>query len=790
MASNIGIFVCGCRGAISDVIDMARLEEELAKLKKSIGARAVHPWLCGPAGREYLRKVVADNGLDCIIIAGCPAAVSGDLADGAGLVPGMVLGLDIREGCAYPHRREPREALRKAVNLIRMWTARARLAEPLARVTRPGVREAVVVGGGLTGMTAALDLAEAGVAVTLIEKEAFLGGNTVRLASVFPRMCDARCGITHLYQRMQETGGVKIMTLSRIESLEGSAGRYVASVVTAPRYVNGLLCNGCGKCAEACPVEVEDEYNFGLARRKAIHRPDPFDPEQSYLIDRQFCPDGCDLCSRVCESGAVDLNREETRTGIRFGSAVVSTGWTPYPAERIRGLGYGIYPDVITAMQMERLLAGDGPTGGRVICPGSGAGPERVVFIQCAGSRDVNHQQWCSAVCCTASIKQALNIKERNPRCRVYIFYNDIRTPGEYEELYVRAQEAGVLFVRTSPAEVTASPSGGLKIIGEDTLMGRVFEIAADLVVLATGITPAGCGFAWPEGQREKREELWDRYGLVSGGGFHTGHKQCFPLEAAAGGIYFAGCCQEPMDMASSVRSALAASGRVLKTAGANVLIPPYVAVVDRAGCDRCKRCVEECPYGAFYIDEQGYPVVDELFCRSCQICMGSCPRQCIIPQGFNIRQQAAMIGAKIRGSSPEEPVAVAFVCENDAYHAVLGAGRRGLTYPANIHVVPVRCIGSVNMVLIKDGISAGIDGFMLAGCKSGECHYVSGSDLAEERLGNIRDTLVEMMLDPDRIKFLRAGIGDAELFAGEAASFIERLKEMGPNPFKNAVVI
>jgi heterodisulfide reductase subunit A/quinone-modifying oxidoreductase subunit QmoB len=244
------------------------------------------------------------------------------------------------------------------------------------------------------------------------------------------------------------------------------------------------------------------------------------------------------------------------------------------------------------------------------------------------------------------------------------------------------------------------------------------------------------------------------------------------------------------MDMASTVKSALAASGRILRTGRREVPVSPLVAAVNRPGCDKCKRCLEECPYGVYHLDPEGYPVPDGLFCRACQICPGSCPRQCIVPQGFGIKQQMAMIGSRIKEISPGEPLVIAFMCENDAYPASREAGRRGIGYPANVHIIPVRCIGSVNMVLIKDGISLGIDGFLLAGCRSGECHYITGADLAEERVKNIKDTFLDMAMEPDRIKFVRLGISEAGTFAKEAGEFVDRLRQLGPNPLKTAVIL
>lgn len=790
MAQNIGIFVCGCRGQVSDVINPALMEKELAKLKKRVGLRVVHTWLCGDGGQELIKNGILQNGLDCVVLAACPHTVNGgvfgNLASRCGLSGEMFFRIDIREGCAYPHREKPDEAFRKAANLIRMWVARARLAKPFEPLTAAGNRETAVIGGGLAGLTAALDLAEAGISVTLIERDSCLGGNVARLNKIFPRMCDAGCGVTYLYNRILETGRVSIKTLTEVKTIEGSAGRYTATLATTPRYVREGACTGCGKCIEACPVEVADSYNFNLGKKKAIRNSYPLDQAGTPIVDRNHCPDGCRDCSLICPAGAVDLDQKAGESRIQFGSAVVATGWEPYPLEKIQRFGFGKLPDVISNMQMERMASEDGPTGGKILCPGSGREVRRVVFIQCAGSRDVWHQRWCSAVCCTASIKQAMYIKEKMPKCHVYVLYNDIRTPGEYEELYMGAQRAGVVFIRTSPAEIELESSGALKITAEDTLMRRIVEMHADLVVLAAGVTPSGGGVEVNAGRTDSEAAC----GLTGAGGFHTGHKQCFPLETANQGIYYAGCCQEPMDMANTVKSALAAAGRVIKTGGSTVSVSPFAVVVDRSGCDKCKRCLEECPYGVYYLDEQGFPVPDALYCRGCHVCIGSCPRQCVVSQGLDIKQQIAMVGAKIKETAPGEPLVVAFMCENDAYPAAIEAGGRGLSYPPNIHIIPVRCIGSVNMVLINDGISVGIDGFLLAGCQSGQCHYISGSDRAEERLNNIKDTFRDMMMDRERVKFLSLGIGGGRHFAEEADAFVERLRQLGPNPFKEALMV
>ena len=496
MAGKIGIFVCGCRGVVSDVVDPAAVADGLQKVKKLVGDKQYSHWLCGPGGRELLQQSIKANGLDCVLIAGCPEHVHRDyfreVVASAGLPAEMVLRLDIRESCALPHHDNPTAATQKAINLIKMWNGRAKLTGPYQPVKLSGNREVMIIGGGLAGLSTAAILSEAGKKVVVIEKEPYLGGQVARLNKVMPRMCDAACGVTYLMNRLLEGGRVNILTRSEIISVSGSSGRFSVVVRTEPRYVSNS-CNGCGTCAEVCPVVIPDEYDHGLSTRKVVFAPRPLDPLGTYLVDRAICPPGCSICAGACPAGAIDLDAVAREHLLHIGGMVVATGCADYDVARVKRLGFAKHAGVITSLQMERLMAPSGPTGGNLLNPGTDRPVQRVAFIQCAGSRDRAYQPWCSTVCCAVTVKQALDVKDILPEAVVYVFYTDMRTPGEYEDLYVAAQEVGVVFVRMNPAEVAPIPgSEDLVVRGEDTLSGQILEVPCDLVVLATGLAPRG----------------------------------------------------------------------------------------------------------------------------------------------------------------------------------------------------------------------------------------------------------------------------------------------------------
>jgi quinone-modifying oxidoreductase subunit QmoA len=398
----------------------------------------------------------------------------------------------------------------------------------------------LVVGGGISGLTAAIEAAEAGSEVFLVEKAATLGGRVARMYRYFPKLCPPACGLEITLKRVRTNPQIHVLTLAEVTSIRGEPGDLEIQLQIAPRYVNDR-CTACGDCVAVCPAERSDDLNYGLASTKAIYLPMKQGYPMRYVIDRTACPAGCEKCVPVCAPKAIELDMKPQNLTLRVGSVVVATGWQPYDASKLAELGFGDHKDVISNVMMERLAAPDGPTQGRITRPSDGKPPAHVTFVQCAGSRDEKHLPYCSAVCCLASLKQATYVREQLPDAQVRMLYIDVRTPGRYEDFYTRVDaDPNIVLSRGKAARVSDAGNGKLVVHAEDTLTGTPVEVETDLVVLATGMQPSGLGSL--QGTLEP-----------DGAGF-------LKLDPRRSGIRATGCAHRPGDVMSSVEDATGAA--------------------------------------------------------------------------------------------------------------------------------------------------------------------------------------------------------------------------------------
>jgi len=515
---------------------------------------------------------------------------------------------------------------------------------------------------------------------------------------------------------------------------------------------------------------------------------------------------------------AVDIKSNGDVKSERAGSIVQATGWVPYDANKLDNLGYGKFKDVVTNVEMEEMAA-----AGKIARPSDGKEVKNVLFVQCAGSRDPEHLPYCSSVCCLVSLKQAAYVKEQDPEAVNYILYKDVRTVGQAEDFYRKSQNDGGIFIRGTVSDVGES-GGKLYVEADDELLGEKVKVEElDLVVLAVGMVPAAKPEVTPRIKAPADAEGADEEGMIevvpdSGFfgtpalhldyrqgpelptlkyGFPDSHFICFPYETRRTGIYAAGCVRKPMETARAIDDATGAAMKAIQCAEATA---QGIAVHPRAGdmsypefamqrCTQCKRCTEECPFGAINEDEKANPLPNQTRCRRCGICMGACPERIISFKNYSVGMIGNMLKAiEVPEEDEEKPRVLALVCENDAYPALDMAGIKKMKWSPYIRFVPVRCLGSVNLVWVADAMSRGIDGILLLGCRHGDdyqCHFIKGSELAETRLSKVSETLDRLALESARVKYVEVSITDYDKIPGIIDEFMEAIEEVGPNPYK-----
>ena len=708
MERQIGVYLCdGC--GIGTTLNTKQLSEALADTPQ-VKIIACHPVLCSQEGTDIIRSDLSARNLDGIVIGACSPRVKTNIFKFGEIQTERV---NLREHVVWCSESDNEDTRMMAEDYLRISLVKlmnTRLPEPF--ILENINADILVVGGGITGITAALEGAKAGYNIILVEKEARLGGWMSRLYKQVP----VSEPYTELIQplvydkikELQQYPNIKILVSAIIKEIKGQPGDFKVTVADG--------------------------------KEKNIHA----------------------------------------------GSIITAMGWKPYDAATLTGLGYGKYRDVITGVELEEMAQ-----NGAIRLPSCGKIPQKVLFVQCAGSRDPDHLPYCSSYCCAASLKQVRYIREINPQSFIYLIYKDIRTPGLEEAFYSEIQKDELLFLTKGEVQNIEESNGRLLVKSVNTLLGEEILMEVDMVVLATGMTPADTS------------ELNLAYRLGKGlptlkYEFSDSHFICFPYETRRTGIFAAGTIRAPMN---SVACEEDASGAVMKAIRCIESVRQGIASEPRAGdksfpelymdrCTDCKRCTEECPFGSYDETPKGTPLPNTNRCRRCGICLGSCPERVINFQDCSINSVSQMIKViSMPGEFEDKPRILAFVCENDAYPAFDLTGINRLKYSPFIRIIPVRCIGSVNKVWISDALSAGFDGILQIGCKPGDnyqCHFIHGSELTRTRSDNIRETFETMMLEPERIKTVFLEITEYHKLPQVINDYVEEIKLIGPNPFKS----
>ena len=652
MASNnggqprIGVFVCHCGMNIAGTVDVARVVAELKDYPGVVHAED-YIFMCSEPGQELMRRTIREHALSGVINANCTPSLHERTfrraAAAEGLNPYFVEIANIREQCSWPHAGDKEAATVKAIAIVKTAVEKLRYNLALTPTATPLSRRALVIGAGIAGIRAALDIASGGYQVVLVEKDAAIGGHTRQLAGTFPSLERPDLLIASPIAEAVQHPLIRLYTCSEVEEVAGYVGNFTVRIRRRATSIRAADCTACGLCVERCPVELPSDFDRGLATEKAIRVPSsdvlPFQPAIDRAACRHFIDGSCHACQEVCPTGAVDFTGEDTIVEESVGAIVAATGHELLSPERTPTFPHD--PDVIDGLQFERLLSPTGPTGGEVVRPSDGRVPKQVVFISCVGSRDPEHGvPYCSRICCMYIAKQALLYRRAVPDGQAYIFYREMRSDAKGFEEFVQSamDEGGILYLRGDVSRVFRD-GDRIRVWGTDTLIGKNVEVAADLVVLARAIVPRPSTVELAR----KLNTATDAHGFLT-----EAHLKLRPVESLTAGIYLAGTAQWPRDLPDTISSASAAASKVLSLFSRDELLrEPTIAWVDEETCTGCAQCLASCAYQAITLDERTKLAhVNAALCEGCGACSVTCPSKAMQHKNWTARQFFAMIDA------------------------------------------------------------------------------------------------------------------------------------------------
>jgi len=767
---RIGIFVCECGGNIGDVVDVKSVVDTV-KNWEGVAVAKQHKYLCSKPAQEMIIEAIKKNNLDRVVVASCTPRMHlptfQNVLERAGLNPYMLEFVNIREQSSWVHGpHASAEATRKAISLIRGGYERSFELEPLKTISEKGSREILIVGGGIAGITAALELGYLGYKVYLVERKPSIGGNMAKLTKVFPTLDCAQCILT---PRMAEVGrnpNVNLLTYAEVQEVSGRPGNYKVKVFMKPRGVDVEKCRSCGVCAKVCPVTVPDEFNEGLAQRKAAYIEFPQAVPSAYAIDFDAC-NKCRKCEQLCPAKAINIDDQGKVVELNVGAIILATGYQLYDAEKLEIYGYGTYKDVITMMELERLTSATGPTGG-FVKRADGSDVRKMAIVLCAGSRDKNYIPYCSRICCMYSLKQAFVLKKMLG-IDVTIYYIDIRATGKgYEDLYWRDQEAGVLFIKGKVAEIYKNNANGkLVVLAEDTLTGEMREDEYDMVALATPMVP-------PAGLRELADKM--KVSIGEDGFITEKHPKLDPVDSLVAGIFACGCTLSPKDVRDTVSDGLGAAAKAaLFLKSEYVTTSPEKAYVIEDLCNGCQACVPVCPVNAITMVE-GKAKIDPFQCTGCGACIPACPQEAIDFKNATTKQILATLRGVLAEKQAGEVRIIAFVDKNVGYTGMDFLGLDRTNYPENIRIVAVPSTAILGLKHILYAFAHGADGILV----------IEGSEEIDEkftkkRIIDMGRELAKYGIESMRVRYSYVPLPVYKKAAELFTMFTDRIKKFGP---------
>ncbi|MBQ3118607.1 MAG: CoB--CoM heterodisulfide reductase iron-sulfur subunit A family protein [Clostridia bacterium] len=659
---RVGVFVCWCGSNIAGTVDVAAVAEAL-KNEPGVVFSTDYQYMCSQAGQDIIKNAIAEHNLTGIVVCSCSPrmheATFRKTAAAAGLNPYMVEIANIREQCSWVHK-DMTTGTEKAIILGKAAVAKVNLNTPLTPGESPVTKRALVIGGGIAGIQTALDIADAGFPVDIVETKPTIGGKMAQLDKTFPTLDCAACILTPKMVDVAQNEKIRIFSYSEVEEVGGFVGNFDVKIKKKARYVKEDICTGCGACVDKCPMKKNpNEFNLGMDNRPAIYIPFAQAVPKVATIDPNACnmlKNGkCGLCARVCAAGAIDYTQKDEIIEEKYGAIVVATGFNPISMEKFDEFAYNQSKDVITSLEFERLTNAAGPTAGHLERPSDGKSPKTIVFVQCVGSRcdacSEKGKEYCSKICCMYTAKHAMLTRDKYPDTDVYVFYIDVRTPGKnFDEFYRRAvEEFGVKYIKGMVGKVT--PEGDkLKVQASDLLSNKQLHIDADLVVLAAAIEP----------DKSARPLATMLTASMDTNDFFTeAHPKLRPVESPTAGVFLSGACQGPKDIPETVSQAGAAASKVIGLLAKDKLTGnPCVAHSNELMCNGCSSCERVCPYGAITYEDKEFRMpnrttkirrvasVNPAVCQGCGACTVACPSGAMDLKGFANSQIIAEVDA------------------------------------------------------------------------------------------------------------------------------------------------
>ncbi|MFX1520846.1 MAG: hydrogenase iron-sulfur subunit [Promethearchaeota archaeon] len=791
----IGLALCDCFGKFADILDLDSIEQSMCDAGKF--SAIIRKWdLCMPSGLETLKQFIAENNLDRIVIAACSPKVYEPafkkLIEDLGLNKYSSLAMvNLDTHVVRVHKRIPKEATEKAKTLILAAVAKLEMAEDIEKIRINIQPNTLIIGGGIAGETAAQELTDLGFDVTLVERRPSIGGRMLQLGTVYPTddcsLCVRSSGFVGydiggprrcFYRgKLGTLDKLEILTNTEVKDVKGQVGNFKVTLEKKPRYVNDR-CINCNKCAEVCPVEIPNDFDFGLSKRKAIYRPFPQSIPPYYVIDPNVCLfEKCAKCVEICPTNAINLNEKSEKMEKAFGTIIMATGFEEYDAKKLN-YGHDIFPDVVTQLQLARMLDPTGPSFGEPYRPSNQEMPQKIVMIQCAGSRDEAHMPYCSNACCMIALKHSIMIKEKHPEIDITICYMDIRPVGKnYEEYYRKARELGVVFLRGKPSYVVDDQrTEKLLVEVENTLTGEFNILESDLVALSMAMVPS-------KGSAEVAKMLGvelDEYGFIQ-----PLDPKVRPVETNVAGIFATGCTITPMDIPTTMTYSGTASIRAAKLMQTREMEKDKVtAWVNQEICSTCRVCEQICPFGAIEMGvkengELGPAEVLDAKCYACGLCVSACPSAAIGFKFYSDEQLRAEIKSLLYNGSTEKKV-IAFLCDECAYGTADEAGFMGLQYDPSIYIVRVPCISRVDPQLVLSTLQEGADGVLIIGCLKERCHFLKGSEIGDLRVNLLQLLLNQMGINERRVQMHFVDCAEVNVFIRAVSEMTKTLENIG----------